>query len=130
MTNFQVGDRVRVKSDADTFYAGMHGSVVSNPHPEDKGTYPIGIHVDYTPDRCFEIDPSDFEPESKFLPRKGSTDLFHDGEYFVFETKWEGEKIAVSPAHGYDLNWGHKPDSKWVYTPSQFMQKYYPGEGR
>ena len=68
--------------------------------------------------------------DSTLLPRKGGTDLFHDTEYYVFECSWEDEKIAVSPAMGHKLNWGDEPDDKWLYTPSQFMQNYYPGDAR
>jgi len=129
--NFKEGDRVVVKSTADTYYAGMHGVIVTNKHPRSPGSYPIGVHIDYSPDRCFEIDPEeDLELESKFLPRRGGTDLFHDAEYYVFECQWEGEQIAVSPAHGYEVKWGDRPESKWLYTPAQFMQMIFPGDGR
>ena len=62
------------------------------------------------------------------LPSKAG--LFHDAEYYVFECQWVGEHIAVSPAHGYEVKWGDRPESKWLYTPGQFMQKFFPGDGR
>jgi len=60
------------------------------------------------------------------LPSKAWFQTFHYAEYIVFECQWEGEQIAVSPAHGYE----DRPESKRLYTPSQFMQKFFPGDGR
>ena len=54
------------------------------------------------------------------LPSKAWFQTFHYSEYIVFECQWEGEQIAVSPAHGYEF----KLESKQLYTPSQFMQKF------
>ena len=64
------------------------------------------------------------------LPSKAWFQTFHYAEYIVLQCQWEGEQIAVSPAHGYEVKWGDRPESKRLYTPSQFMQKFFPGDGR
>lgn len=69
------------------------------------------------------------ELKNYLLPRKGGTDLFHDGEYYVFECRWQDDVIAVSPAHGYNLKWGDSYEDTWAYSPEKFVTLYYPGEG-
>ena len=64
------------------------------------------------------------------LPSKAGLQIFHDAEYYVFECQWAGEQIAVSSAHGYEVKWGDRPESKWLYRPAQFMQNFFPGDGR
>jgi hypothetical protein len=64
------------------------------------------------------------------LPAKGGSGLFHDAEYYVYEARWKGDRVAVSPAYGYKLAWGDSPDDEWTYSPEKFVTLYYPGEGK
>lgn len=53
-------------------------------------------------------------------------DQVHTGDYFVYEVvEDKGETVVVTPAYGYNTQWGEKGGEDYEY----FKHNLYPGDG-